>query len=40
MVVPFFKDIPQEIIKALDEATDEILIAVYWFTNHELFDKL
>lgn len=40
MVVPFFNDIRQEIIKAIDEATDEILVAVYWFTNHELFDKL
>lgn len=40
MVVPFFNDIRQEIIRILDEAEDEILVAVYWFTNHALFDKL
>jgi phosphatidylserine/phosphatidylglycerophosphate/cardiolipin synthase-like enzyme len=40
MVIPFFSDIRQEIIKSLDEATEEILVAVYWFTNHDLFNKL
>lgn len=40
MVVPYFTDIRQAIIKSLDETTEEILVAVYWFTNHELFNKL
>jgi hypothetical protein len=40
MVIPFFKDIRKEIIKTLDEAESDIFVAVYWFTNHELFDKL
>jgi len=40
MVIPFFNNIRREIIKSLEEAQDEILVAVYWFTNHELFDKL
>lgn len=37
---PYFTNIRQAIIKALDEAKEEIFVAVYWFTNHELFDKL
>ncbi|MCZ2129328.1 MAG: phospholipase D-like domain-containing protein [Bacteroidia bacterium] len=27
-------------LQTIDEAEDEILVAVYWFTNHKLFDKL
>ena len=40
MVRAHFNNIRQEILNCLDEATDEILVAVYWFTNHELFNKL
>lgn len=40
MVNPYFTNIRQAILKALEEANDEILVAVYWFTNHQLFDKL
>lgn len=40
MVVPHFSNIRQQIIKTLDEATDEILVAVYWFTNQQLFTIL
>ncbi len=40
MVVPHFTNIRQSILDCLNEATEEILVAVYWFTNHQLFDKL
>lgn len=40
MVTAHFNNIRQNILNCLDEATSEILVAVYWFTNHELFDKL
>jgi hypothetical protein len=34
----------QQIIRTLDEATEEIFVAFYWFTNQQLFglfcDKL
>ena len=40
MVTAHFKNIRQNIIENLDNATDEIIVAVYWFTNHDLFNKL
>ena len=40
MVTPFFKDIRQAILQTLDEAIEEIFVAMYWFTNHQLFNKL
>jgi hypothetical protein len=40
MVVPHFSNIRQEIIKTLDQATEEIFVAVYWFTNQQLFTIL
>lgn len=40
MVIPYFNNIRQAIIKALDEATEEIFVAVYWFTNQQLFNLL
>ncbi len=40
MITPHFTKIRKEIMQELDLATDSIKIAVYWFTNQELFDKL
>ena len=40
MVTPHFTSIRQAILEALDEATEEILVAVYWFTNVQLFSAL
>ena len=40
MVTAHFKNIRQNIIDNLDNATDEIIVAMYWFTNHDLFNKL
>lgn len=40
MVAPYFNFIQQAILQALDESNEEILVAVYWFTNRKLFDKL
>tara|TARA_A100000171_G_C2136905_1_gene150983 strand:+ start:1065 stop:2057 length:993 start_codon:yes stop_codon:yes gene_type:complete len=40
MIDVHFENIRQRIIEQLDAAQTEILIAVYWFTNHHLFDKL
>jgi hypothetical protein len=40
MVVPYFSNIRQQIIKTLEEATEEIFVAVYWFTNQQLFTIL
>lgn len=40
MVTPYFANIRQAILGALEEATEEILVAVYWFTNQELFNAL
>lgn len=40
MVTPHFNNIRQQIIKTLDEATEEIFVAVYWFTNQQLFGLL
>lgn len=40
MISPFFENIRFQIINELDEASTEILVAMYWFTNKELFAKL
>ncbi len=40
MVNAYFRNIRKEILEELDEAQTEIKVAVYWFTNHELFDLL
>lgn len=40
MVTAHFNNIRQNILDCLNEATIEILVAIYWFTNQELFDKL
>lgn len=40
MVAAHFKNIRQNILDCLDDANNEILVAVYWFTNQELFEKL
>lgn len=40
MVNVHFDNIRQQIINALDKASERIIVAVYWFTNEELFDKL
>jgi len=40
MVRVYFDNIRQQIINALDKASERIIVAVYWFTNEELFDKL
>lgn len=40
MVTPYFSQIRSKILEKLDEATEEILVAVYWFTNDHLFEKL
>ena len=40
MIQSHFKNIRAELLKRLNEANNEIIIAVYWFTNRELFDAL
>lgn len=40
MVKVHFDNIRQQIITALDKASERIIVAVYWFTNEELFNKL
>lgn len=40
MIKVYFDKIRQQILAELDAATDSISVAVYWFTNEELFDKL
>ncbi len=40
MVTAYFKNIRQKLLSELDGAEDKIIIAVYWFTNEELFNKL
>ena len=40
MVAPHFTNIRQQILDSLDTATKEISVAMYWFTNHQLLDKL
>ena len=40
MINPFFHNIRAQILSELNQAEKEIVVAIYWFTNHELFDKL
>lgn len=40
MVEVHFENIRNQILEQLELAKSEILVAVYWFTNHELFNKL
>lgn len=40
MVEAYFKGIRQVILNELDNATEKIVVAVYWFTNHTIFQKL
>lgn len=40
MVDAHFKNIRCEILQELEKAKKTIQIAVYWFTNHDLFNKL
>ena len=40
MIQSHFKNIRAELLERLNEANKEIIIAVYWFTNRELFDAL
>lgn len=40
MINPFFQNIRNEILSELNNAEKEIVVAIYWFTNHELFEKL
>lgn len=40
MVNAYFKNIRRQILSELDNSTKEIVVAVYWFTNDQLFDKL
>jgi hypothetical protein len=40
MIQSHFKNIRAELLEKLNEANKEIIIAVYWFTNRELFDAL
>ncbi|MXO04005.1 phospholipase D-like domain-containing protein [Flavobacterium sp. HBTb2-11-1] len=40
MVKAHFDNIRQYILEELDKANEKIVVAVYWFTNHTLFQKL
>ncbi|MDT0685572.1 phospholipase D-like domain-containing protein [Autumnicola psychrophila] len=40
MITPVFKDFKSHILLELDKAEETILVAVYWFTHKELFNKL
>lgn len=40
MVKVYFENIRQTILEELDKATERIVVAVYWFTNQTLFEKL
>lgn len=40
MLEAHFENIRQQILQELEEAQSSIVVAVYWFTNLELFDKL
>ena len=40
MVTVHFEDIRRQIINALNDAFENIIIAVYWFTNEDLLNKL
>jgi len=40
MVQAHFQNIRKSIIREIEKASKSIKVAVYWFTNHELFDLL
>ena len=40
MVNVHFENIRQKVLSEIELAKSEIIVAVYWFTNQELFDKL
>ncbi len=40
MVKAYFDNIRQQLLAELNRAKDKIVVAVYWFTNEDLFDKL
>jgi hypothetical protein len=40
MVTAYFENIRAKILEALEQAQTSVYVAVYWFTNQELFDKL
>lgn len=40
MIKSYFKGISNVLLNELDNATVKIVVAVYWFTNHTLFQKL
>jgi hypothetical protein len=40
MVQAHFQNIRLSIIKEIEKANKSLMVAVYWFTNHELFDIL
>lgn len=40
MISSHFENIRNKILTELEKANDEIIIAVYWFTNHQLFNML
>lgn len=40
MVKSYFKGIRKVLLSELESATEKIVVAVYWFTNHDLFKKI
>ena len=40
MITSHFKEIRKELLQVLSQSKQDISIAVYWFTNQELFDCL
>lgn len=40
MVKSYFRGIRKILLSELESATEKIVVAVYWFTNHELFKKI
>lgn len=40
IITSHFENIRQLIIEEINRATNEILIAVAWFTNHDIFEAL
>ena len=40
MIKAYFEGIRQVLLTELDNATEKIVVAVYWFTNHALLQKL
>lgn len=40
MVTAHFDNIRQNILDELDKASEKIVVAIYWFTNQTLFQKI